>query len=150
MRPEPRWFIDNLVRIHCGREETGGRSSLIEAEGRHGDMPPLHVHHRDDETFFVLDGTLTLIQPDAEVALQAGSSFRAAKGIPHVYRVDSPVARWLVFNEPGGFDTFVLDASVPAEREELPPPGRPQDPEALAAAAARQGTELLGPPGTLP
>jgi len=34
--------------------------------------------------------------------------------------------------------------------DELPPPGRPQDPEALAAAAASEGIELLGPPGTLP
>jgi quercetin dioxygenase-like cupin family protein len=150
MRPAPRWFIDNLARVHVSSEDTGGTSSLIEAEGRQGDMPPLHVHHRDDETFFVLEGTLSLFQPDAKVVLEAGSAFRAEKGIPHVYRVDSPTARWLVFNEPGGFDTFVLRASVPAEVDELPPPGRPQDPESLTAAAASEGIELLGPPGTLP
>jgi quercetin dioxygenase-like cupin family protein len=150
MAPEPRWFIDNLARVHIGHGETGGRSCLVEVEGRRGDMPPLHIHHRDDETFYVLDGTLTLFQPGTEVVLEAGSAFRAAKGIPHVYRVDSEQARWLAFCEPGGFDSFVLEASVPAESAELPPPGRPQDLDALAVAAAAEGIELLGPPGTLP
>jgi quercetin dioxygenase-like cupin family protein len=150
MRAAPRWFIDNLARVHVTGEETGGRSCLVEAEGRRGDMPPLHVHHRDDETFYVVDGTLTLIQPGSEVVLEAGTAFRAERGVPHVYRVESETARWLAFSEPGGFDAFVLEMSEPAPAEELPPSGRPQDPGALAASAAKQGIELLGPPGTLP
>jgi hypothetical protein len=97
-----------------------------------------------------VDGVLTLFQPGAEVRLEAGAAFRAEKGVPHVYRVESDTARWLAFCEPGGFDTFVLSASVPAETDALPPSGRAHDPEALAAAAARQGIELLGPPGALP
>jgi len=150
MVPAPRWFIDNLARVHVAAEETDGRSSLVELAGPRGDMPPLHVHHRDDETFYVLDGTLTLFQPGAEIVLDAGSAFRAERGIPHAYRVESETARWLAISEPGGFDSFVLEASVPAGADELPPPGRPQDPETLAAIADAHGIELLGPPGTLP
>ena len=149
-RAAPRWFIDNLARVHVDGVTTGGGSALVEVEGRRGDMPPLHVHHRDDETFYVIDGTLTVFQPGSQVVLEAGSAFCAGRGIPHVYRVESETARWLAFCEPAGFDAFVLEASVPAERDELPPAGRSHDPAALGAAAARQGIELLGPPGTLP
>ena len=113
-------------------------------------MPPLQVHHEDDEVFTVLDGELTVFLPGREVTLLAGQTFRAPVGIRHSYRVESPTARVLVFSAPARFDAFVRAVSEPAAAEELPPPGRPVDPERLAAAAAEQGIELLGPPGALP
>jgi quercetin dioxygenase-like cupin family protein len=149
-RPEPRWFIDNLVRIHVSGDDTDGRYAIVEAVGREGDMPPLHVHNRDDEVFHVLEGRLTVHLPGEHLELGAGDTFRAPHGIPHVYRVASTTARWLVFCTPAGFDRFVLEMSEPAPGEELPPAGRPQDPAALAEAGARHGIELLGPPGTMP
>jgi hypothetical protein len=51
---------------------------------------------------------------------------------------------------PAGFASFVLAASDPAERDELPSPDRPVDVERLMAAAEAHGIEILGPPGTLP
>jgi mannose-6-phosphate isomerase-like protein (cupin superfamily) len=149
-RPEPRWFIDNLARIHVGGAATGGRYAIVEAEGRAGDMPPLHVHHREDEVFHVVEGRMTLHLPGNSVELGAGTTVVAPRGIPHTYRVESDIARWLVFCEPAGFDAFVLETSEPAPLEELPPVGRAHDTEALAAAGARHGIDLLGPPGMLP
>jgi hypothetical protein len=131
-------------------DDTGGRYTIVEIVGRAGDMPPLHVHHREDEVFHVLAGRLTLHLPGEYVELGAGDTFVAPRGVPHVYRVESETARWLVFCEPAGFDAFVLEASREAPADELPPEGRPTDPDALAGAAARHGIELLGPPGTLP
>ena len=37
------WFIDNLARIRVAGSDSGGRLAVVEAEGRRGDMPPLHV-----------------------------------------------------------------------------------------------------------
>ena len=147
---ESLWFIDNLARVHVRGADTQGRHALVEVGGRRGDMPPLHVHHREDEVFYVLEGTLTLHLPGRSVELRAGSAVTAPRGVPHTYRVESETARWLAFCEPAGFDALVLETSVPAPRDELPPPGREHDTAALAAAAARQGIELLGPPGALP
>ena len=147
---EPLWFIDNLARVHVRGAETGGRYALVEVCGRRGDMPPLHVHHREDETFYVLDGALSLHVPGRSLELAAGSAFVAPRGVPHAYRVESETVCWLAFCAPAGFDALVLETSEPAERDELPPPGRRHDVAALAAAAARQDIELLGPPGTLP
>src|SRR5262252_4780860 len=108
-RPEPRWFIDNLVHIHVSGDDTDGRYGLVEAVGRAGDMPPLHVHHGVDELFYVLEGRMTLFLPGEHVELEAGDAFRAPRDVPHAYRVDSETARWLAFCEPAGFDAFVME-----------------------------------------
>ena len=146
----PLWFIDGLVHIRVSGEETDGRYAVLENLVPQGDMPPLHVHHDEDEVFHVLDGEITVFLPGSAVSLGAGETFRAPRGVPHTYRVESPTARVLVFCAPARFDAFVRAVSEPAAREELPPRGRPFDPESFAAEAARHGIELLGPPGTLP
>ncbi len=142
--------IDGLARIQVSGEETAGRYSVIEILGPEGDMPPLHVHHEEDEVFHVLEGDVTLFSPGREVRLAAGDTFRAPQGVPHTYRVESELARWLVLCAPARFDDFVRAVSDPAPADELPPRGRPFDPEAFAAAAMERGIELLGPPGALP
>ena len=149
-RSAPLWFIDGLAHIHVSGEETDGRYSVLEILVPAGDMPPLHVHHEEDEVFHILEGEVTLFLPGREVPLGAGETFRAPRAIPHTYRVESPSARWLVFCAPARFDDFVRAVSEPAPAEELPPRGRPIDPEKFAAEAAQRGIELLGPPGTLP
>ena len=149
-RSAPLWFIDGLAHVRVSGEETDGRYSVLEILVPEGDMPPLHVHHEEDEVFHILDGEVTLFLPGVEVPLATGETFRAPQGVPHTYRVDSPSARWLVFCAPARFDAFVRAVSEPAPSEELPPRGRPFDPERFAAAAAEQGIELLGPPGALP
>lgn len=146
----PLWFIDGLAQIHVSGEETDGRYSVLEILSPDGDMPPLHVHHEEDEVFHVVEGQVTLFLPGTDVSLTAGETCRAPRGIPHTYRVESPTARWVVFCAPARFDAFVRAVSEPAGSEELPPRGRPLDPESFAAEAAKQGIELLGPPGALP
>ena len=113
-------------------------------------MPPLHVHHEHDETFFVLEGRLSLHLPGGSVELGPGESFFAPRGIPHVYRVESERARWLGVGNPAGFADFVREASDVATRDGFPPADREPDIARVGEAAARYGIELLGPPGTLP
>ena len=147
---EAIWFIDNLARVRVSGEDTGGTVAVVEIEGRCGDMPPLHVHVREDETFYVLEGELSLHLPGSSVELGSGEAFFAPRGVPHVYRVESETARWLAISTPAGFDEFVREAGEPAGEDALPPAGRAHDPERLAEIAARLGIELLGPPGTMP
>jgi quercetin dioxygenase-like cupin family protein len=142
--------VDNLVYVHVTGEQTAGAYSLSETWGARGNMPPLHVHHRNDETFYLLEGDARLFVGEREIALAAGQASFAPRGVPHAYRVESDGARWLVLNSPSGYERFLRAASEPAPRAELPPAGRPIDFAALAKAAAEQGIELLGRPGTLP
>jgi quercetin dioxygenase-like cupin family protein len=146
----PLWFIDNLARVHVDGALSGGSFDLVEAEGRRGDMPPLHVHHDGDETFYVLEGELSLHQPDGSVTLGAGDVCFASRGVPHAYRIESERSRWLVVGTPAGFAEFVREVSDEPEGEGLPPLGREHDPARIGEAAARHGIELLGPPGAMP
>ena len=100
----PLWFIQNLAYVHIDGDQSGGAYSLSEVWGPKGDMPPLHVHHRDDEAFYVLDGELRLFIGDQQTVVRAGQAALAPKGIPHVYRVESDGARWLVVTSPAGFE----------------------------------------------
>jgi quercetin dioxygenase-like cupin family protein len=147
---QPLWFVGNLAYVHIDGEASGGAYSLTEMWGARGNMPPLHVHRRDDETFYVLDGELRLFVGDRERGLAVRQAALAPRGVPHTYRVESDRARWVVINLPAGFERFLLAASEPAPGAELPPAGRQLHPGALATAAADQGIEILGPPGTLP
>ena len=148
---ESIWFIDNLARVLVEGEASSGALAVVELSGRQGDMPPLHVHHREDETFVVLEGEMTLfLEGGTRIDLTAGQAAFAPKGVAHVYRVESEQARWLGVSSPSGFEAFVREVGEPAETPELPPPGREHDPARIGEIAARFGIELLGPPGTLP
>jgi quercetin dioxygenase-like cupin family protein len=149
-KAQPLWFIDNLVYVHIDGEASGGAYSLVEISAAKGSMPPLHVHRRDDETFYVLDGEIRLFVGDDELLLDAGRAALAPREIAHTYRIESDRARFIVVNSPAGFEQFVLTAGEAAPSDELPPADRPVDPAALAEAAAQYGIEILGPPGTLP
>ena len=147
---DARWFVRNLAYVKVAGSETGGAYAVVEFSGPQGDMPPLHVHHREAEAFYVLEGSMTLFVGGDELHLEAGECAVAPRGVPHAYRVDSPEARWLGIASPAGFDEFVLAASVPAEAETLPEGPPAFAPDELGAIAAGFGIELLGPPGTLP
>jgi quercetin dioxygenase-like cupin family protein len=148
--PQPLWFIDNLAEVHLGGGQTGGAWSLVEISGRRGDMPPLHVHRKEDEAFYVLDGELKVWVGDAELVVPAGRAAFAPRDVPHTYRVTSETARWLALANSAGFERFVRAVAEPAPAARIPPAGRRHDPAVLAQIAAAHEIDLLGPPGTLP
>jgi mannose-6-phosphate isomerase-like protein (cupin superfamily) len=146
-KAETVWFTTSRARILVG-EDT---HSLVEEEARQGDMPPLHVHHDHDEVFYVLSGRMSIHLPGSRIDLGAGQAAFAPREVPHTYRVESEDgARWLVATNSGGFAAFVAEIAVPADGDGYAPAGVIPAPADLAAAGARAGIEVLGPPGALP
>jgi mannose-6-phosphate isomerase-like protein (cupin superfamily) len=147
---EELWFLNALVTVHVPHDEGHDGISVLESSAPHGESPPLHLHHTEDEVFSALEGELRLRAGDAEVRLGAGETILAPKGVPHTYRVEShDGARWLVITRRGDFERFVRALSRPADRSERPCPQGPPTPEqadALAAAAREHGIEFVGPP----
>ena len=105
-----------------------------------GHMPPLHIHHNEDEGFYLLEGDVSFYLPGRRIDVTAGESVLAPRGVPHAYRVGDAGARWLVTSTPAGFERFVADVAA-LDRA---------DPETLATVAADHDIEILGPPGMLP
>jgi quercetin dioxygenase-like cupin family protein len=150
----PRWFFANLIEVKLTQDAAG--MSIVELSGPPGDMPPLHLHRKDDEAFYVLEGEMSFfIGTDQPARRATGSLAFGPKGVPHTYRVESSgPARWLAICTPGDFAEFVVAASRPAESTTLPPPppAPPSEDEvaAITTLAREHGIDLLGPPGALP
>lgn len=141
------WHLDTLMTFKALADDTGGRLAVWEQQLPHGSSPPLHVHHEDDEAWFVLDGALTFQVAETTLTAETGAFVWAPRGLAHTFRVDSPSARLLVLGMPAGFDRFVAATGRPAEAVTLPPPpDGPPDIAGLVAAAREHGMDVLGPP----
>lgn len=144
------WFIDNLVEVKVSGEDTGGRSAVVDMRAPKGHMPPLHIHHGEDETFILLEGELTVYAGGETVRLAPGDTALGPKGVPHTFRVESETARWLSACAPAGFDRFVAAVGSPAAERVLPTEIVMPDPDRFAEICREFQIELVGPPGALP
>jgi mannose-6-phosphate isomerase-like protein (cupin superfamily) len=143
---EARWWLGALATIKATGKETGGRYTLVEVVEPEGAEGPLHVHHREDEGFWILEGELTFRIGDATIRAGAGSFLFGPKGVPHTYRVDSGPAKLLFILSPAGFEELIYATSEPARARTLPPPEAPPSEEEmaqLAETARRFGAEIL-------
>ena len=145
---EALWFLGVLATIKSSAETTDGAVAVIEHLAPRGAGSPLHVHSREDEWFYVIEGELTLWVDGETILAPAGSFVFGPKGIPHTFIVSSEQARFLLVTEPAGFEQFMRMVGEPATRLEIPPPAtEPPDVAALTSAAAEFGIEITGPPG---
>ena len=76
---EARWWGGGLAVIKASAADTGGRMTIVEVTEPPGAEAPLHVHHREDEAFWVLDGEVTLDIGGNTVAARAGD-YASARG----------------------------------------------------------------------
>jgi quercetin dioxygenase-like cupin family protein len=145
---EALWFMGTLGVIKASAKTTAGRVAVIEQLAPLGSGSPLHVHRREDEWFYVIDGELTLWVGGEVIKASAGSFVYGPRDIPHTFQVSSEQARFLLVAEPAGFEDFMRAAGEPAASLTIPaPPSAPPDPAQMAAVAAEYGLEILGPPG---
>lgn len=162
----PLWFLGTLVRLKLTGEQTGGRFALWEGVFPRGAAPPLHSHPQD-ETFYVLDGDVTVWvvehalaadhgSPPAWVESHArhcgvGAAALAPAGVPHTFRVESDTARLLFVSTPAGIEDYIRALAEPAGWPWLqPPPDGPRVPvERIEAAEHEHGLIRHGPPPPL-
>jgi mannose-6-phosphate isomerase-like protein (cupin superfamily) len=143
---ETLWFQPNRMTVKATAETTGGAYGLLETWVAAGSSPPLHVHHREDEAFWVLEGRVRFVCGEEEIDAGPGSYVFLPRGVPHTFVVEGEEdARLLTLLSPGGGEGFFRDGGRPAEGPGLPPPG-PPDVAKLAQVAPLYGAEILGPP----
>lgn len=145
---EALWFFGSLAIIKASTETTAGRVTVIEHLVPQGYGPPVHVHHREDEWFYIMEGELTCWVGGRIINAPAGSFVYGPRDIPHTFTVTSPQARSLVVTEPAGFEKFMRTLGEPAPAHTIPPASVAlPSPDRIKAAAAEFGLEILGPPG---
>ncbi len=142
---EARWWFGSLAMIKATTAQTGGQMAIIEVTEPPGAEAPLHVHHREDEGFWLLEGRATFEVGDTTIEAHAGDYLFGPRDIPHRYTAGDAGCRMLFLMTPGGFEEFVVATSEPAATRTLPPPSEEEpDFERLAAMAQEYGCELLG------
>lgn len=141
---EARWWFGSLAVIKATAADTGGQMTIVEITEAPGVEAPLHVHHREDEGFWILEGDVTFEVGDATIQAHAGDYVFGPRDIPHRYTVGDAGCRMLFIMTPGGFEDLVLEMSEPAGSRSLPPPSDEEpDWERIAAIAEAHGNELL-------
>ncbi|HEY4429061.1 MAG TPA: quercetin 2,3-dioxygenase [Solirubrobacteraceae bacterium] len=142
------WAFGGLAVIKASSEATAGRAFVVEQLAPRGSGSPLHVHHREDEWFYVIEGELMFWVGGQVIDAPAGSFVYGPRDIPHTFVVSSDEARFLLVTEPADFEGFVRAAGEPAPTLTIPPPPtEPPDLNGLTALAAEYGIEMIGPPG---
>jgi quercetin dioxygenase-like cupin family protein len=140
---EAIWWLGSLAEIKATAADTGGLMTIVEVTDRPGSEAPLHVHHHEDEGFWILEGDVTIEVGDTTIECHAGDYAFGPRGIPHRYTVGDAGCRMLFIVTPGGFEGLVREMGTPAESRTLPPPSEP-DFAHVAAVAEKYGCELLG------
>lgn len=144
---EARWFLGTLATIKIAGEQTGGRYAIFENLLPHEAAPPLHSHPQD-ETFYVIEGALTVWIDGAPKRCSAGSIAFFPGGAPHTFFVESETARVLVLSTPAGIERFVRALSEPARERRLPDDDNYPTSEAIKEIFAKHDVAILGPAPT--
>ena len=147
---EAWWWLGMLATIKVTKEQTGGRYALVEILAPDGYEAVLHVHHQEDEGFYVLEGEMTFYVGEQTIKARPGSYLFGPKDVPHSFTVDSGPARLLFVFSPAGLEGLVGEMGEPARARAVPPqlegPPDESEMERMAAIATRYGAEILGPP----
>ena len=141
------WHLGALLTFKATSAQTAGRLWAKELLAERGMATPVHRHSREDEAFYILDGQVSLYVGDDVVRAGAGDFLWAPRAVPHAFCVESAQARLLVVATPAGFEQFFFDTGEPAAALTVPPPAAaPPDLDALVAALATLGVDVLAPP----
>ncbi len=141
---EARWWFGSLTQIKATAEQTDGHLTLVELEYPAEAVVPLHMHHNEDEGFYILEGGATFQVGDETVEAGAGSFLYGPRDVPHGFRAGPDGVRLLYLFLPGGFEGFIRETSEPAAELRIPPADVVPDPDRVGAALPRYDAELLG------
>lgn len=131
--------IPLFIRVH-GRD-TRGTLSVVESHDVPGGGPPPHVHHREDETFQILEGEYEWTVGGTTFMAQQGATIFAPRGIPHRYRyLGQKPGRLMCVITPAGFEGFFeeIGSLTPQQQQDIP---------RVIEVASKYGLEILPPPG---
>jgi quercetin dioxygenase-like cupin family protein len=144
------WAMGSLFERLIAGEEAAGQLAVSLVTQPPGIATPLHVHSRESEAFYVLDGTMTYRAGEDVHRLSEGSFIFLPQGVPHAFRVtgSSPV-RILAMVVPGDLLALYDEVGIPAAERRIPgADGLPLEVEIgrWNDVGPRYGLTVVGPP----
>ncbi|HEV3259315.1 MAG TPA: cupin domain-containing protein, partial [Gemmataceae bacterium] len=106
--------VGDVYRFLAVGEDTNGKYALWEAVVPPGGGPPPHVHSREEEGFYILEGEITLTIGHQRLAASAGMFANMPVGTPHSFKNESKhPARMLISVAPAGLEKMFFEFGVP-------------------------------------
>lgn len=141
------WGPGDEITFLITGEETGGAVFMAELSVPPGGGPPPHIHHGEDESFYVREGTLAIRMGDRTVNAGPGDFVHIPRGTVHCFKnTGSGNAKMLVTFTPAGMEKFFEEAFYPAGDRSAGPPHLTDELFArLIASARNSGMEFLPP-----
>ncbi|HEY2600703.1 MAG TPA: quercetin 2,3-dioxygenase [Thermoleophilaceae bacterium] len=134
------WFQGGVITMKARALDTDGGFAVTEWFGPRDMVAPGHVHDRDAEGFYILEGTLDIGVGDTAYHAVPGSYIYVPPRTVHDWRVTSATCKFLVFIVPGGFEHFFEELAEPAQSATYPYTEHRQPPlEEIRAAGGKYG-----------
>lgn len=143
------WWKGGRMSLKAGAAETGNAFAQLETDEPRGIATPLHIHHNEDESFYVLEGEVTVVIGGERIDLAAGDYAFAPRDIPHAYVVRSERARMLTTLSPAGLEELFVTLGVPVDGDNPPAENVLPPIDELARLFGGYGCEIVGPPPSL-
>jgi quercetin dioxygenase-like cupin family protein len=138
------WIVGDTMTLKATGESTDGSLVLLEILAAPGGGPPPHVHTREDEFWYVLEGTFEIRLGEDVHPLGRGGFAYAPRGIVHNFRntAEAP-GRILVGFTPGGMEGFFRESGRRATDDGQAPPVDQDEIARTMAAAPKYGVEAV-------
>ena len=139
--------VGDVYRFLATGEDTNGNYALWEALVPPGGGPPPHVHSREEEGFYVLEGEITFTMGDQRLVATAGMFANLPVGTPHAFKNESgKAAKMLISVAPAGLEQMFFEFGVPlAEGATTALPPMKEEIDKLLAIAPKYGIEIRLP-----
>ena len=139
--------VGDVYRFLATGEETDGKYALWEAIVPPGGGPPPHIHSREEEGFYLLEGEITVRLGDDRILLRAGMFANLPVGSLHSFKNESDrSAKMLISVAPAGLEKMFLEVGQPlVVGTTTALPTSAEEIEKLLAVAPRYGVEIRLP-----
>ena len=138
------WFNGGLVTFYALGEDTGGAFTLFEEAIAPQDKALPHLHHEEDQAFYILEGNYEFVCDGRAFAAGAGSFVYVPRGAVHSYEnVGTKPGRILILSTPaGGTERIFFELGESVTESSTPPPAAPLDLAAFRATVQKHGSDI--------
>ena len=141
--PAPLNIVGEETLVKVSPADSDGALAFFHLVAPPMSGPPRHVHSREDELFYVLEGELAFELDGERKTVGAGGTVYLRRGVVHAYQnFTATDARLLIATTPGGFSDYFVELSAAC------PPGGMPALEVFGPLSEEYGITILGAPMT--
>jgi mannose-6-phosphate isomerase-like protein (cupin superfamily) len=114
--------LGDILTIKVAGEQTDGMFSLLEVSVPPQNGPPMHIHNREVESYYILEGDFEITVNDHTVKAPVGTFVSLPKGVPNTYKnVGNKEGRFLMFYSPADASKAFEEVGQPVSSTTTPP-----------------------------